>query len=471
MKFVGIIGTNARHSYNRMLLQFMQRHFAAKAEIELLEINEVPLFNESEDQTNSSVIQFFNRKITAADGVIIATPEHNHSVPSALKSVIEWLSHNIHPFNGKPVMIVGAAYDVQGSSRAQLDLRQILDAPGVDAAVMPGNEFLLGRAHHAFNEKGDLNSEGTIDFLDTCFTRFMRFSKMANQLNIAQEVHFEPGTYQVVAQGHSGDLPMEVTLSQNRIEDIDIDTSQETAGIADIVFARVPQEVVDGQTLNVDTVSGASVTSNGVIDGIAKAVKLAGADPDNLRKRPKPVEPTDVKPIEATTDVLVVGAGGAGLSAAASVLQAGKKVMVLEKFPAIGGNTVRTGGPMNAADPEWQNTFDALAGERETLEKMLKMKESDIDTNYRADFKQLQEQIKEYLQAAKDGREYLFDSTLWHRMQTYLGGLRTDLNGTRIYGQYDLVKILTDHSLESVKWLEKIGVEFDKTQVDMPVGA
>ena len=76
-----------------------------------------------------------------ADGVIIATPEHNHTVTAGLKSLLEWLSFKIHPLENKPVMIVGASYYDQGTSRAQLHLRQILDAPGVNALVMPGNEF------------------------------------------------------------------------------------------------------------------------------------------------------------------------------------------------------------------------------------------------------------------------------------------------------------------------------------------
>ena len=80
---------------------------------------------------------------------------------------------------------------------------------------------------------------------------------------------------------------MVVKLSEERIEAIDIDTSGESEGIADVVFVRIPQEIIEGQTLNVDAISGASVTSNGVVDGVAKAVKMAGANPDVLRKRPK----------------------------------------------------------------------------------------------------------------------------------------------------------------------------------------
>ena len=471
MKFVGIVGTNAKESYNRLLLQFMQKHFAKQVEIELLELKGIPMFNETEDQTNSEVIQHFNRKVEEADGVIIATPEHNHSIPSALKSIIEWLSFNLHPFDGKPVMIVGASYDVQGSSRAQLHLRQILDAPGVNASVMPGYEFLLGRAHQAFDEEGNLNQERTIDFLESCLWRFMRFTEVANLLNVPEDVAFEPGDYTVTAPGHNGDLPMVVSLSNDRIESIDIDTSQESEGIADVVFTRIPTQIIEGQTLNVDLLSGASVTSNGVIDGVAKAIKMAGANPDVLRKRPKAPSALDTEDAEYTTDVVVVGAGGAGLAAAASILQEGQSVIVVEKFPAVGGNTVRTGGPMNAADPTWQRNFDAIPGESHTLKEMADMDEDLIDPEYKQDFLALKEQISEYLAKNEGQKGYLFDSALFHRMQTYLGGKRTDTLGNVIYGQYDLVKILTDQALESVKWLEEIGVEFDTEDVTMPVGA
>ncbi len=368
-------------------------------------------------------------------------------------------------------MIVGASYDVQGSSRAQLHLRQILDAPGVNATVMPGYEFLLGRAHQAFNDAGDLKDERTIDFLESCFWHFLRFTEVANLLNVPEDVTFEPGSFTVTAPGHNGDLPMTVTLSQERIESIDIDTSGESEGIADVVFTRIPQQIVEGQTLNVDVLSGASVTSNGVIDGVAKAIKMAGANPDTLKKRPKAPSALATHDAAYTTDVVVVGAGGAGLTAASKVLQEGKKVIVVEKFPAIGGNTVRTGGPMNAADPAWQNGFAAKPGESHTLKEMAELDENQIDPEYREDFRTLQKEIAAYLAENDDPNGYLFDSELFYRMQTYLGGKRTDQQGTVIYGQYDLVKTLTDRAMESVEWLEAIGVEFDKTDVTMPVGA
>ncbi|MBP1040860.1 FAD-dependent oxidoreductase [Vagococcus sp. BWB3-3] len=471
MKFIGIVGTNAEVSYNRMLLQYMQKHFDHQSEIEILELTDVPMFNESDDQSNSEVIQRFHTKITEADGVIIATPEHNHSIPSALKSILEWLSFNLHPLDGKPVMIVGASYDVQGSSRAQLHLRQVLDAPGVNATVMPGYEFLLGRAHQAFDTEGNLKDERTIDFLESCFWRFLRFTEVANLLSVPEEVQFESGAFTVTTPGHNGDIPMVVTLKNNRIEDISIDTSGESEGIADVVFTRIPKQIIEGQTLNVDILSGASVTSNGVIDGVAKAIKLAGSNPDILRKRPKAPSALNTEDVDYTTDVVVVGAGGAGLTAAARVLQQGKRVIVVEKFPAVGGNTVRTGGPMNAANPQWQQSFAAIPGESHTLEELVAIDEASIDKDYLEDFRTLKKEIAHYLAKTSTSRPYLFDSNIFYRIQTYLGGKRKDQHGHEIVGQYDLVKLLTDKALESVEWLESIGVEFDKEDVTMPVGA
>ena len=143
MKLVGIVGSNAEVSYNRILLKYIKKQFSHLFDLEILEIKDIPLFNQSDDQTNSAPVQKLTQKILQADGVIIATPEHNHTIPASLKSVLEWLSFKIHPLENKPVMIVGASYYDQGSSRAQLHLRQILDAPGVNAIVLPGNEFLL----------------------------------------------------------------------------------------------------------------------------------------------------------------------------------------------------------------------------------------------------------------------------------------------------------------------------------------
>lgn len=182
MKLVAIVGSNAEKSYNRMLLQFMQRQFKIKCEIELLEIKDVPMFNQDDDQSDCFAIRYLNNKINRADGVIIATPEHNHTITPALKSTLEWLSFKLHPLENKPVMIVGASYYDQGTSRAQVHLRKILEAPGVSAYTLPGNEFLLGKAKEAFDVNGNITNEGTVKFLETCLDNFIKYVEVVSTL-------------------------------------------------------------------------------------------------------------------------------------------------------------------------------------------------------------------------------------------------------------------------------------------------
>lgn len=185
MKLVGIAGTVEDKSYNKILLQFIANHFSRLVDIEILGIEDIPMFDQDNDQTNSGAIQYLNRKISGADGVIIATPEHNHTITAALKSVIEWLSFKVHPFSNKPVMIVGASYYEQGSSRAQLNLRQILEAPGVNAIVFPGNEFLLANVKEAFDDNGNLKDDKTTAFLESTLQKFLKFVKVINTMDQA----------------------------------------------------------------------------------------------------------------------------------------------------------------------------------------------------------------------------------------------------------------------------------------------
>ena len=182
MKFVGIVGTNATKSTNRQLLQYMQRHFQQQATIEIFEIKDLPAFNEPEDRTAPVAIQQLSDKITAADGVIFATPEYDHSIPAVLKSAIEWLSYTTRPLINKPVMIVGASNGSLGTSRAQAHLRQILEAPELKALVMPNIEYLLGRSLQAFDDRGDLTYPDKVQELDNAFGEFIDFVDLTNKI-------------------------------------------------------------------------------------------------------------------------------------------------------------------------------------------------------------------------------------------------------------------------------------------------
>jgi Predicted flavoprotein len=140
-KFIAIVGSNSNKSTNRELLKYMKKRFQSAAEIELVEIKNLPIFKKSEDKYVPQEALDMATKIEASDGVIIATPEYDHSIPAVLSSALAWLSYGIHPFVDKPVMITGASYGSLGSSRAQAQLRQILDSPELKARIMPSSEF------------------------------------------------------------------------------------------------------------------------------------------------------------------------------------------------------------------------------------------------------------------------------------------------------------------------------------------
>ncbi|KRK50648.1 flavoprotein [Companilactobacillus kimchii DSM 13961 = JCM 10707] len=188
-KFIAIVGSNSNKSTNRELLKYMKKRFQSAAEIELVEIKNLPIYKKSADKYVPQEALDIAAKIEAADGVIIATPEYDHSIPAALSSALAWLSYGIHPFVDKPVMITGASYGSLGSSRAQAQLRQILDSPELKARIMPSSEFLLGHSLQAFDENGDLKDEKIIKQLDGLFQDFLDFVNISKQLNNANEVN------------------------------------------------------------------------------------------------------------------------------------------------------------------------------------------------------------------------------------------------------------------------------------------
>ncbi|KXT76692.1 NADPH-dependent FMN reductase [Streptococcus sp. DD12] len=186
MKLIAIVGTNSKQSTNRRLLAYMQKHFKDQAEIELVEIADLPIFNKPKDRRIPDSVKAIADKIDAADGVIIGTPEYDHAIPAVLMNALAWLSYGIYPMLNKPVMITGASYGTLGSSRAQLQLRQILDAPELKAAVMPGSEFLLSHSLQAFDDHGDLVDPDIVAKLDALFADFRIFVTLANKVSGAQ---------------------------------------------------------------------------------------------------------------------------------------------------------------------------------------------------------------------------------------------------------------------------------------------
>ncbi len=189
MKYLAIVGTNSDESTNRKLLQFMQKHFSKDAEIALYEIKALPAFYELDNEAVPEKVIDLTEKIRKADGVIIATPEYDHAIPAVLKSALEWISFTSQPLIDKPVLIVGASHGTLGSSRAQAQLRQILDSPELAARIMPSSEFLLGKSQSAFDSMGNLTSANKLSELEEVFREFLLFTHMTKILLAERAYH------------------------------------------------------------------------------------------------------------------------------------------------------------------------------------------------------------------------------------------------------------------------------------------
>ena len=182
MKLLAIVGTNAPFSYNRFLARFIAKRYGDKADIEVKEIDEIKPFCRTEEP--DEVTKKWIEDVKVADGIILTTPEYDHSIPAALKSALEWLGSHAGPnvMKMQPAAVVGTSYGIQGASRAQEDAREILLSPDMTANVLPGNEVLIAGAANSFNkETGDLTNETYIKQLDAMMDNFINFVNQASK--------------------------------------------------------------------------------------------------------------------------------------------------------------------------------------------------------------------------------------------------------------------------------------------------
>lgn len=166
----------------------------------------------------------------------------------------------------------------------------------------------------------------------------------------------EAKNYEGVAKGFGGDIKVVVTLEGNKITQIQAEGAAETPGLGSVAIEKVPGMIVDTQTVDVDAITGATVTSNAVEEAVALALAQAGLKPEDLVASEKKTETSEKT--EITCDVVIIGAGGAGLTAALSAKENGaENVVILEKMPYVGGNTLKATGGMNAAATSVQKTL------------------------------------------------------------------------------------------------------------------
>lgn len=325
------------------------------------------------------------------------------------------------------------------------------------------------------------------------------------------EIAFKAGAYEGRAEGYNGDVVLSVTFGENTIDDIQVVESAETAHVGDIAYDIMFEEIKSFTSTGVDVVAGATFTSRAVLNAVNDAAAQAGCDVAALQAGAKPFAYEAQDKIEETYDVVVVGAGGAGLSAGAAAAQNGATVVVLETNAAIGGNTLMAGGgnagfqavadayTFDPADPEATTGVDPIdgevvkaksdAGRLETLRMIYGWSEEPFDgtvedpaaiksiddydlaargvhAEYLDTLKTLKEQIGAYLAYAdahmaageKETDLTLFSTRELHIFQTYYGGLRLNADKTEwIYGNYDLVASVVNNAYGMKQWLMEQG--------------
>ena len=164
---------------------------------------------------------------------------------------------------------------------------------------------------------------------------------------------FIPGTYTETATGFGGPVDVTITVSEDKIEEVKIEGDQETENIGSFAVDMLDDRIMQAQSPNIDALTGATVTSNAILGAAKKAMRDAGADLNAFpAKEEEEVAEKDKKDLD--TDVVIIGAGGAGMTAAINTAQAGKDVILLEKMPYAGGNTTKATGGMNAAETHYQ---------------------------------------------------------------------------------------------------------------------
>lgn len=275
---------------------------------------------------------------------------------------------------------------------------------------------------------------------------------------------FDAGTYEASAPGNNGDILISVNFSDNKIEKIDITKHQETSGIADPAIERIPQAIVDNQSLAIDAVTGATMTSNGILEAVEKAVVLANGDVNALKEKQVTISKGDK--IEKTVDVIVIGGGGAGIAAASSAAENGASVILVEKSAAIGGNTIASGFAWNAVDLDVQGDLGAMPGQVDTLKAILDYDEKEFG-DFADTLTTLKTQINTYISG---DTSKMFDSVEFHIIQAYEGGKRQDKDGEWIEGDFDLLSILCNKSLPTFEWARSLGANFSDV-LTSPVGS
>ena len=252
------------------------------------------------------------------------------------------------------------------------------------------------------------------------------------------------GNFTGTAKGFGGDVSVTLTLTDGAITGCTAEGKDETQGVGSEAIAKMPGEIAESGSIAVDGVSGATVTSTAIKEAAAAALTAAGLNPDDYKTAVEKNATAEDSTVDA--DVVVVGAGGAGMTAAITAAGEGKSVVILESQSMVGGNSVRATGGMNAGKTVYQdeNEFGESAGVEKTL-KTAAEKYADNET-ITALAKTVSEQWAAY-QANPTG---YFDSVELMELDTMIGG--------KGINDPELVETLCANSADAIDWLDEHGI-------------
>ena len=252
------------------------------------------------------------------------------------------------------------------------------------------------------------------------------------------------GDFTATAKGFGGDVSVTLTLTDGVITGCTAEGKDETEGVGSQAIAKMPGEIAESGSIAVDGVSGATITSTAIKEAAAAALTAAGLNPDDYKTAVENDAAAEDSTVDA--DVVVVGAGGAGMTAAITAAAEGKSVVILESQSMVGGNSVRATGGMNAGKTVYQdeNEFGESAGVEKTL-KTAAEKYADNET-ITALAKTVSEQWAAY-QANPTG---YFDSVELMELDTMIGG--------KGINDPDLVETLCANSADAIDWLDEHGI-------------
>ena len=252
------------------------------------------------------------------------------------------------------------------------------------------------------------------------------------------------GDFTATAKGFGGDVSVTLTLTDGVITGCTAEGKDETEGVGSQAIAKMPGEIAESGSIAVDGVSGATITSTAIKEAAAAALTAAGLNPDDYKTAVENDAAAEDSTVDA--DVVVVGAGGAGMTAAITAAGEGKSVVILESQSMVGGNSVRATGGMNAGKTVYQdeNEFGESAGVEKTL-KTAAEKYADNET-ITALAKTVSEQWAAY-QANPTG---YFDSVELMELDTMIGG--------KGINDPELVETLCANSADAIDWLDEHGI-------------